>query len=52
MPSTAIVDAHVHLWDPERFRIPWLDELPALNRPYRLAEFDAAPAELGVAGIG
>jgi L-fuconolactonase len=34
-----IVDSHVHLWDPMRFRMPWIDDNAQLRRRFELAEF-------------
>lgn len=39
MPPCPIIDSHVHLWDPRRFRMPWTDGLDALNKPFGPAEF-------------
>lgn len=32
--GTRVVDAHLHLWDPQRLDYPWLAETPDLRRPF------------------
>jgi L-fuconolactonase len=34
------IDAHVHVWDPRRFRYDWLSGDHALNRPFLPADID------------
>jgi L-fuconolactonase len=47
-----IVDAHFHLWDPQRQRHSWLEALPALNRRFGPCDFEAAAGSEGVgAGV-
>ncbi|MDA2928593.1 hypothetical protein MYX84_01385 [Acidobacteria bacterium AH-259-O06] len=43
-----IVDAHVHFWDPDLLRFPWLEDILALNRPYLLQDFSGAASSLSV----
>lgn len=48
MPDDPIVDSHVHLWDPTRFRMPWLDGNERLNRPFSTADYDEHTAGIDV----
>src|SRR2546430_323498 len=48
MPKFPIIDAHVHLWDPEEFRISWLDGEPTLNKRFGLEEYRAQTAGLNI----
>lgn len=48
IPNFPIVDTHVHLWDPQQFRMPWLDENPTLRKPFGLADYKAHTNDVGV----
>ncbi len=37
---TAVIDSHLHLWDPDRFHYPWLAGAGSLNRAFGPADFD------------
>jgi L-fuconolactonase len=40
MPETLrVVDAHVHLWNPELLSMPWLADVPSLRRPYGVQDY-------------
>jgi len=46
-----IVDAHVHFWDPSALRYPWLDGLPALDRPFLPAAYATATSGIPIDGM-
>lgn len=51
MPSRSIVDSHVHIWDTGRFPIPWLEDIPALNKRLWIDDYFAATGDLNVEGF-
>jgi len=42
MLKLSLVDAHVHVWNPQTIHYPWLDDNPLLNKPYLMEDFDRA----------
>lgn len=48
MNDLSVVDTHVHLWDLERTKYPWLEDLPQLHATHGLDEYDAALDEVPV----
>ncbi len=51
MANFPIVDTHVHLWHPKQLRYPWLKQVPLLNRPFLLKDYNAAIGDLEVASM-
>ena len=51
MPQIPIIDSHVHLWDPERVPIPWLSNVPPINKRRTLDDYRQATAGLDITGI-
>ena len=43
-----IIDTHQHLWDLDRFDLPWLEGAPTLNRSYVTSDYLAATEGLNV----
>ena len=37
-----IIDTHLHVWDPQLLRYPWLDDIALLNKAYLLEDYDRA----------
>ncbi len=46
--SLPIVDTHLHLWDPDALNYPWLQDIPILNRPYLLDDYNLATEGLNI----
>ena len=48
MPKFAIVDSHVHFWDPALVPLPWLAGAPALARPALPGDLAAAAGPVAI----
>jgi L-fuconolactonase len=48
MPDFPLIDAHVHLWDPARLRISWLDNSKVLNKRFTVPEFKEHAANVPI----
>ncbi len=51
MPDISIIDSHVHLWDPDKFEIPWLTNVPPINNVRTLDDYKAATEGIQIEGI-
>jgi len=49
MPSFPIVDTHLHIWDLQRLRYPWLASVPMLNRNHLITDYRQACGSVPVA---
>ena len=43
-----IIDTHQHLWNLDRLNLPWIEEVPALNRIFEMSDYLKAAESSGV----
>jgi L-fuconolactonase len=48
MPSFPIIDTHVHLWDPNLLDYPWLNEVPPIQGPHTITDFQTSTGTVEV----
>ncbi len=48
MITVPMVDAHLHVWDNQRLSYPWLTDVPRLNQPYLLQDYQEACGKLQI----
>jgi L-fuconolactonase len=48
MKTFPVIDTHLHIWDTNKFRYPWLDDILQLNRPYLLEEYYKAAESFNI----
>lgn len=51
LQTMKLIDTHVHFWDPDRLRYPWLDDLAALKRPFLPTDYAQAATGFKVEGV-
>ena len=49
MPNFPIVDTHLHIWDLDRLRYPWLANVPPLNKNHLIGDYRRACGPVAVA---
>lgn len=47
----SIIDAHVHLWNPDIFNMPWLEDVPTLRRTFGLQQYREQTRRLPIVGM-
>jgi L-fuconolactonase len=48
MAQSAIIDTHLHIWEPDQIHYPWLEDVPSLNRSFTLEDYDEASDGLNI----
>jgi L-fuconolactonase len=48
MINFPIVDTHLHIWDPDQLRYPWLADIPLLNKAYLIDDYRRACGPVNV----
>ena len=43
-----IIDTHQHLWDLQKFTLPWLDGIDALNKTHSMSDYLNATKDANV----
>lgn len=51
MSTPSLLDAHVHLWEVDRFSYEWLEDLPVLDHTHGLDEYTRATEAVSVDGM-
>lgn len=51
MPTYPIIDTHMHLWNPEHFRMSWVDGETLLNQRYTIDVYTAQTAGIPIEGM-
>jgi L-fuconolactonase len=51
MPDFPLIDSHLHLWDPQHFRMSWLDGNAMLDKPYGLTEYREHTQGVAIEGM-
>lgn len=46
MSGLAVIDAHIHFWDPDRLHYAWLDSVPTLRRSFRPEDLQAGSVQI------